>query len=100
MNQKTRTNKLFCSRVEVRRSGLDADNAGEGLYAKIPIYSGQIIAMFNGIRLLAARNNSLDFEEDVAFEYRLTSFNRLLFKRQLRLKKRQKSLQYRLNSLL
>jgi hypothetical protein len=72
---------------------LDADNAGEGLYAKIPIYSGQIIAMFNGIRLLAARNNSLDFEEDIAFEYRLT-FKRLLFKRQLRLKKRPKSLRY------
>ena len=58
------------SRVEVRRSSIDADNAGEGLYARIPISEGQIIALFNGVRLMAARNNSLDFVEDLTFEYR------------------------------
>ena len=70
------TNVLFAysnfpiSRVEVRRSSIDADNAGEGLYARIPISEGQIIALFNGVRLMAARNNSLDFVEDLTFEYR------------------------------
>ena len=61
---------LFESRmVEVKSSGLGT-NAGQGLYAKINIQKGQIIALYNGIRMKSSRNN-MDDTQKTHYDYRL-----------------------------
>ena len=62
---------LFESRlVEVRSSGLGAE-AGQGLYSKIDIHKGQIIALYNGIRMKSSRNNMDDIQNNQNYDYRL-----------------------------
>ena len=61
---------LFESRmVEVKSSGLGT-NAGQGLYSKVNIHKGQIIALYNGIRMKSSRNNKDDIQK-THYDYRL-----------------------------
>ena len=60
---------LFESRiVEVKSSGLGT-NAGQGLYSKINIHQGQIIALYNGIRIKSSRNDTSSNQNN--YDYRL-----------------------------
>ena len=44
--------------VEVRDSGVASDGgAGQGLYTKVKISAGAVVALFNGIRQRSTRNS-------------------------------------------
>ena len=60
---------LFESRmVEVKSSGLGT-NAGQGLYSKVNIHKGQIIALYNGIRIISSKNDTSCNQKN--YDYRL-----------------------------
>ena len=60
---------LFESRmVEVKSSGLGT-NAGQGLYSKVNIHKGQIIALYNGIRIISCKNDTSSNQKN--YDYRL-----------------------------
>jgi hypothetical protein len=50
-------------RVEVRQSRISEEMAGEGLFALKPINAGQVVALFNGVRVLCPRNDQTEWSE-------------------------------------
>ena len=50
-------------RVEVRPSTLADDISGEGLFAKVDLFRGEVVALLNGTRAYAQ-------EKDENFDYR------------------------------
>ena len=54
--------------VEVKSSGLGI-NAGQGLYSKVNIHKGQIIALYNGIRIISSKNDTSCNQKN--YDYRL-----------------------------
>ena len=60
------------SLVEARKSGIDHPVAGEGLFAKIDLSHGRIVALYNGIRLRSVRDDGSNLDDDGdSFSYRI-----------------------------
>lgn len=55
--------------VEVKNSSIE--NSGQGLYLKMDVSAGQIVALFNGIRFSSSRNNANDKSPNQNYDYRI-----------------------------
>ena len=58
-------------RVEVKLSTVDNPLAGEGLYTRIRICKGELVALYNGFRLPAVTLRSKDQDPGASFDYRI-----------------------------